>query len=45
MPIAIGRRKPHTTLGDVKADVLADKDAQFTPANFCCVIRSSAWRA
>jgi hypothetical protein len=45
MPIAIGRRKPQTTLGDVKADVLADKDPHFTPANFSSVIRGSAWRA
>jgi hypothetical protein len=26
-------------------DVLADKDPHFTPANFCSVIRRSAWRA
>jgi HD superfamily phosphodiesterase len=39
------RHKPHTTFGNVKADVLADKDPHFTPANFCSVIRGSAWRA
>jgi HD superfamily phosphodiesterase len=39
------RRKPATTFGNVKADVLADKDPDFTPMNFCSVIRGSAWRA
>jgi hypothetical protein len=39
------RHKPHTTFGNVKADVLADKDLHFTPTNFCSVIRGSAWRA
>jgi hypothetical protein len=39
------RHKPHTTFGNVKADVLADKDPHFTPANFCSVIRGSAWPA
>src|SRR6202045_2216280 len=39
------RHKPHTTFGNVKADVLADKDPHFTPANFCSVIRDSAWPA
>jgi len=37
------RHKPHTTFGNVKADVLADKDPHFSPANFCSVIRGSAW--
>jgi hypothetical protein len=36
-------RKPHTTFGNVKADVLADKDRAFRPVNFCHVIRASAW--
>jgi hypothetical protein len=36
--------KPHTTFGNVKADVLADKDPFFQPENFCRVIRTSAWR-
>jgi hypothetical protein len=39
------RHKPQTTFGNVKADVLADKDPHFMPANFCRVIRGSAWRA
>jgi hypothetical protein len=38
------RHKPHTTFGNVKADVLADKDPHFTRGNFCSVIRGSAWR-
>jgi len=37
------RHKPQTTFGNVKADVLADKDTHFTPTNFCSVIRGSAW--
>jgi hypothetical protein len=36
--------KPETTFGNVKADVLADKDPSFRPENFCHVIRASAWR-
>jgi hypothetical protein len=39
------RHKPYTTFGNVKADVVADKDPHFTPGNFCRVIRGSAWRA
>ncbi|AZG17217.1 MULTISPECIES: HD domain-containing protein [Cupriavidus] len=38
------RHKPDTTFGNVKADVLADKDPHFHRGNFCSVIRSSAWR-
>jgi hypothetical protein len=30
--------------GNVKADVLADKDPKFRRSNFCTVIRESAWR-
>ena len=37
------RPKPETTFGNVKADVLADKDPSFRPENFCRVIRASAW--
>lgn len=37
------QHKPETTFGNVKADVLADKDKAFRPANFCGVIRGSAW--
>ena len=36
-------KKPDTTFGNVKADVLADKDAEFVRGNFCHVIRNSAW--
>jgi HD domain len=37
--------KPDTTFGNVKADVLADKDPTFKRGNFCSVIRRSAWPA
>jgi hypothetical protein len=37
-------KRPDTTFGNVKADVLADKDPKFTRGNFCSVIRNSAWR-
>ncbi|MBB3257376.1 HD superfamily phosphodiesterase [Paraburkholderia bannensis] len=37
--------KPATTFGNVKADVLADKDPHFHAGNFCSVIRHSAWKA
>jgi HD superfamily phosphodiesterase len=39
------KRKPGTTFGNVKADVLADKDPTFKRGNFCSVIRGSAWSA
>jgi hypothetical protein len=39
------KRKPDTTFGNVKADVLADRDPAFTRGNFCSVIRGSAWPA
>jgi hypothetical protein len=38
------RHKPETTFGNVKADVLADKDGNFHRGNFCSVIRNSSWR-
>lgn len=38
------KHKPDTTFGNVKADVLADKDPHFHRGNFCSVIRHSAWR-
>ena len=38
------KHKPETTFGNVKADVLADKDPAFYRGNFCSVIRNSAWR-
>ncbi|GLQ92064.1 HD domain-containing protein [Dyella acidisoli] len=37
------QHKPATTFGNVKADVIADKQRGFFPGNFCSVIRSSAW--
>jgi hypothetical protein len=37
------KQKPETTFGNVKADVLADKDPAFRRTNFCSVIRNSAW--
>lgn len=37
------KHKPETTFGNVKADVLADKDAAFRRGNFCSVIRCSHW--
>ena len=36
--------KPETSFGNVKADVLADKDPSFQRGNVCAVIRGSAWR-
>jgi hypothetical protein len=38
------KHKPHTTFGNVKADVIADKEPGFQRANFCSIIRSSPWR-
>jgi hypothetical protein len=38
------KHKPETTFGNVKADVLADKDPGFRRRNFCSVIRNSAWQ-
>lgn len=38
------KHKPETTFGNVKADVLADKDPNFRRINFCSVIRNSPWR-
>jgi hypothetical protein len=35
--------KPETTFGNVKGDVLADKDPSFKRTNFCSVIRGSGW--
>jgi len=37
------KHKPETTFGNVKADVLADKDPHFVRGNFCNVIRGSHW--
>jgi hypothetical protein len=38
------KHKPETTFGNVKADVLADKDAEFRRLNFCSIIRGSQWK-
>src|ERR1700730_6021141 len=38
------RHKPDTTFGNVKADVLADKEPHFHRDTFCSVIRGSAGR-
>jgi hypothetical protein len=37
--------RPETTFGNVKADVIADKDPHFHRGNFCEVIRRSRWPA
>ena len=37
------RRKPETTFGNVKADVLALKDPGYRRLNFCSLILGSAW--
>jgi HD superfamily phosphodiesterase len=37
------KHKPDTTFGNVKADVLADRDPAVRRGNFCSVIRGSAW--
>ncbi len=37
------RHKPDTTFGNVKADVIADKEPGFRPGNFCSVIRNARW--
>lgn len=37
--------KPETTFGNIKADVLADKDPRFERINFCNIIRGSDWEA
>src|ERR1700719_2215529 len=38
------KHKPETTFGNVKADVLVDKDPKFRRLNFCDVIRGSQWK-
>jgi HD domain len=38
------RHKPKTTFGNVKADVIADKEPHFHRADFCEIIRCSAWQ-
>lgn len=39
------KHKPDTTFGNVKGDVIADKEPHFHAGNFCSVIRASAWPA
>ena len=39
------RHKPGTTFGNVKADVIADKEPHAHRGNFCSVIRGSHWHA
>ena len=39
------KHKPKTTFGNIKADVLADKDSHFERINFCSMIRGSGWQA
>jgi len=39
------KHKPDTTFGNVKADVIADKETHFHRANFCSVIRGSRWKS
>ncbi len=38
------KHKPQTTFGNVKADVIADKEPDFARGNFCSVIRASRWQ-
>lgn len=38
------KHKPDTTFGNVKADVIADKEPHFHRGNFCSVIRCSHWK-
>jgi hypothetical protein len=37
------KHKPDTTFGNVKADVIADKEPAFQRGNFCTLIRGSRW--
>lgn len=37
------KHKPETTFGNVKADVIADKEPGFKRGNFCQIIRNSSW--
>ena len=38
------KNKPQTTFGNVKADVIADKEPAFIKGNFCSIIRNSRWQ-
>ncbi|ENX35574.1 hypothetical protein F889_01243 [Acinetobacter colistiniresistens] len=37
------KNKPDSTFGNVKADVIADKESNFQAINFCSMIRNSEW--
>lgn len=37
------KNKPATTFGNVKADVIQDKEPGFEPLNFCSIILASRW--
>jgi hypothetical protein len=37
------KKKPETTFGNVKSDVLALRDPNFKRVNFCSIILNSAW--
>ncbi len=37
------KHKPDTTFGNVKADVIAMREPDFSPGNFCSVILNSKW--
>lgn len=39
------KHKPHTTFGNVLADVITDKDPHAHPGNFCTMVRCSHWHA
>jgi len=39
------KHKPETVFGNVKADVIADKEPHFHRDNFCSIIRDSRWAA
>ena len=38
------KHKPDTTFGNVKADVIADKEPHFHRGNFCASSATAAWR-
>jgi hypothetical protein len=37
------KHRPDTTFGTMNDDIIADKDPTFKRANFCSIIRGSAW--